>query len=1290
MLLDVCGPQYADTPVCCTSAQLKTLRDNIGRAELIIASCPACKNNFREFFCAFTCHPHQGAFVQVTSTQKTSTGQIGVKSVDFHVSSDFGSAFFDSCKDIKFGATNGYAMDLIGGGATNYTGFFKYLGDEKPLGSPFQIDFPITHPPELAIYDPKPRNCFDHDLSSRCTCIDCPDICTILPPLPPPDAASACSIGHISCLTFALTLIYGLVAAGFLGTLAFRKTRWGGKDRKYERVALTTDAASEQTPLSPRSHTRGLVGASSLQQYVDGDSVGSQSESRHLGRGAALLDPIDTVQPRHHRLNNFLRKSFFRLGLFASEKPYLTLALVFTAVGLLNIGWKNFQVETDPVRLWVAPDSESRIQKEYFDQHFGPFYRPQQIFVTSSSSEGGPVLSWDHLKFWAGVEKDIRALESEPNGYTLEDVCFKPAGPDGACVVQSIMAWFENDIDQYGSDAWAERFVDCSNAPAECLPDFQQPLMPHYVLGSVPADPENPSRFLDAQALVVNYVISDSLDAGTQERAVEWERALRKYLLDMQGSALEAGLKYTFSTGVSLEEELNRSANMDVRIVVLSYLAMFFYVSLTLGSGAAVRDEDGLFTTLKRWAVNFPQPSSRSRASSSAHSTDSRNTPSLLPRLPRGLFVRSKVVLGLFGISLVILSVASSVGFFSAIGVKVTLIIAEVIPFLVLAVGVDNVFILVHELDRQNQMHGPNALAFSAISPTSTVQRAQIESTNESDTGSVPTYLTAEERVARTLAKMGPSILLSTITEIVAFSLGALVPMPAVRNFALYAAGSVLLNAVLQVTVFVSALALDLRRTEVCFDTLPLLEVGLTRNQGQPSGLLPVSQVPSKDYATRCSSIKWAGTGCQVHSEAIRSLAFETLREGFCVTRVPGNIRPFRDFNPTHPTRSWYGICVASNEYQDLPRQFPDQKLALPSESYLVKYFEDMERYLDVGPPVYFVSRDVDVTVRAGQQHLCGHFTTCEEFSLANVLESERQQRGSSSFIAEPTASWVDDFLHWLDPAKESCCRVRKRNPAIFCRVTDSERLCQPCFKDREPMWDITMNGLPEGEEFMKYLRQWLSSPTTEECPLAGRASYGAALALKEDGSGVEASHFRTFHSPLRSQEDFIRSMEAARRISEDLSARTGTSVFPYSLHYVYFDQYLRIIGITKELLGLGLASVLIVTALLLGSWRTGLIVTGVVGLTIVSVMGVMGVWGINLNAVSLVNLVISLGIAVEFCAHVARAFMNVGSGLPIDHPSGQKERDERMGIALVDVGPSVCCFDRTWSGSVWSHPTTV
>ena len=214
---------------------------------------------------------------------------------------------------------------------------------------------------------------------------------------------------------------------------------------------------------------------------------------------------------------------------------------------------------------------------------------------------------------------------------------------------------------------------------------------------------------------------------------------------------------------------------------------------------------------------------------------------------------------------------------------------------------------------------------------------------------------------------------------------------------------------------------------------------------------------------------------------------------------------------------------------------------------------------------------------------------------------------------------------------------------------------------------------MPEGEEFIRFLMKWLDSPTDEECPLGGKAAYSSAVSLMGDYSGVQASHFGTFHSPLKTEDDFINAFAAAHRIADDISSKTGTHVFPYSSFYVFFDQYAHIIATTQEVLGLGLASVLLVTALLLGSWRTGTIVTGVVALTVVSVMGVMGVWGISLNAISLVNLVISLGIPVEFCSHVARAFMGAGVGLPEDHPAGQKERDERMWTALVDVGPSVC-----------------
>ena len=46
-----------------------------------------------------------------------------------------------------------------------------------------------------------------------------------------------------------------------------------------------------------------------------------------------------------------------------------------------------------------------------------------------------------------------------------------------------------------------------------------------------------------------------------------------------------------------------------------------------------------------------------------------------------------------------LLSVLASLGFFSYMKVEASLIILEVVPFLVLAVGVDNLFILVHSYE---------------------------------------------------------------------------------------------------------------------------------------------------------------------------------------------------------------------------------------------------------------------------------------------------------------------------------------------------------------------------------------------------------------------------------------------------------------------------------------------------------------------------------------------------------------------------------------------------------------
>jgi len=768
LMQSVCGPSYAvPDSVCCTQEQVETLSNRLQQAAPLIASCPACVNNFRSFYCDFTCSPDQSTFITVSSSQKTTSGKTAVKTVEYAVSEEFKEGFYDSCKSVQFGATNGFAMDLIGGGAKNASAFLSYMGDERPgLGSPFQINFPDD--PETP-YDRTPLNCADSSLESKCVCADCPSVCPTLPYIAPP-SAPRCHVGAVSCLTFSLLIVYSI---GVLLAILFYtwKQALRHRQRRYERVALLDPPLSPSTS-GPPNGLDGLVGRGD-----DSESGPSGSIHFRLGRGASLLDPMDHLQPKQNKINAALRRFFYRLGLSCARRPMETFALAAVAIALLNIGWKNFKVETDPVRLWVAPDSESALQKHYFDDTFGPFYRAEQIFVTMK--DGSTPVNHDTLDWWLGVEQEITQLAS-PSGVTLDQVCFAPMGQGTPCVIQSVSAWLGESLEEWGDD-WRNRVTTCANSPGECLPPFGQPIDPKLVLGGAEG------VWLDARALVISFVVNNYNDARVRP-AMEWESTLKDYL----GNLSHDNVNVHYITEISLEEELNKSTNTDVKIVVLSYLVMFLYVSLTLGGGLP----PSLLSATWRWVVYLPVLMRITKAS-----PDSRPPPRpTLSAIPTMLSVNSKFSLGLFGIVIVLIAVSSSVGLFSLLGVRVTLIIAEVIPFLVLAVGVDNVFILVHELDRQNSLHAAEPPA-----------HGDDDDSNHQPSPSLP----PEERVARAVARMGPSIALSAITETVAFALGALVPMPAVRNFAIYAAGSVFLGAVMQVTVFVSAMSLDLRRAEV-------------------------------------------------------------------------------------------------------------------------------------------------------------------------------------------------------------------------------------------------------------------------------------------------------------------------------------------------------------------------------------------------------------------------------------------------------------------------------------------
>ncbi|BFZ57662.1 niemann-Pick type C-related protein 1 [Savitreella phatthalungensis] len=1104
LVVEVCGDSYAKKDLCCDIAQVESLRDNLKKADPLISSCPACQRNFVEFFCAFTCSPEQASFLRIEEISKSNDGKDVVSHLSYYIDDESLAGFYNSCREVKFSATNGYAMDLLGGGATDGRGLARFLGRKSPVGSPIQIDFPTEVPTTMQSAHIDTVAC--DDAVYGCACIDCSGRCPKLPETSAP--GTTCLVGSMHCLSFAVALAYSL------GTIFFIVLYLRTRVRK-QAAAIWRDG--RPWSLTLRDDT--MVDESSITHVPEDESRGT------------------------YRLNSMLSDRFHQLGSFCAEFPYATVGACLLLSAALSGGWLRFHIETDPVKLWVAPSSAAAGEKIFFDENFGPFYRAEQIFLSNATDASSSVVTFDNLRWWFNLEEQIRSIRTD-SGVSIEDVCFKPT--DEGCVVQSVTGYWQARWSNVDEETWRDDLEACAGEPISCLPEFGQPLKPAFVLGG-----DLRRGALNAEALVSTLVLRNHNAEEGNSAALDWEQALQELLLRARHDAQDYGLRLSFSTESSLEAELSKSSNTDAKIVIASYLAMFLYASLALGSA--------------RQSV-------------------------------RAALIESKFSLGLAGIIIVLLSVSSAVGLFSFFGVSVTLIIAEVIPFLVLAIGVDNIFLLTHEFEVMDR------------------------------------GLTVETRVARTLSTVGPSILMSTSCEAIAFAAGTFVGMPAVRNFAIYATGAVVINAVLQVTAFPALMCLDARRVqEGRVDCAPCITIG---GYGQPEEEID-------DWLTHF----------------IRSRYAPYLMRPY----VKGSVLVI-----------FFSLAALALSLLPSMQMGLDQKLAVPSDSYLVDYFQDLAGLFNVGPPVYFIVRDANATDRTIQQAECGRFTSCQDFSLANVIEQERK-RPEISYLAEPADSWLDDFFYWLKPEFEMCCRVRKTDRDRFCGPEDAESLCVPCFAGKHPAWNISLAGMPQGTEFLRYLQHWLDSPTNEDCPVAGKAAYSSALVLDRMHTTIAGSAARSFHVPLRTQGDLINSYAASRRVAAEIRERTGLDVFPYSVHYVFFDQYSSILRLTTVLLGSSILAVWIISTILLGSPQTAIIVAITTAMIVLDVAGLMVLLDVSLNALSVVNLVICVGIGVEFCSHLARAYvMPIATSHDSYSMAYRTYRDHQAANALNRVGASV------------------
>lgn len=356
-----------------------------------------------------------------------------------------------------------------------------------------------------------------------------------------------------------------------------------------------------------------------------------------------------------------------------------------------------------------------------------------------------------------------------------------------------------------------------------------------------------------------------------------------------------------------------------------------------------------------------------------------------------------------------------------------------------------------------------------------------------------------------------------------------------------------------------------------------------------------------------------------------------------------------------------------------------DQKLSMPKDSYVYDYFKSLEKYLSVGVPVYFVVKGGQNYSSIDNQNIICASSGCNSDSLLSQINLATLQPDYTK-LAIPSNSWIDDYFDWL--SSEDCCHVFKNDTSSFC-PSDSDDLsgCISC-----PIQYQDNTNRPIESDFYKYLRFFLKDNPGIKCAKGGHAAYGQSLEIIESnkssaGYEIGATYFMAYHSVGLTSTDFIESLRHANEISANITKmmkeRASTwsdnkefidniEVFPYSVSYVFYEQYLTIWKDTIRNLCISLGTIFVVTFILLGlDFYTSFIVCFTIAMIVVNMFGAMYLLNIDLNAISLVNLVMAIGISVEFCAHTSRDFA----------VSLRGSRVNRAQHALAHMGSSVIFY---------------
>ena len=762
-----------------------------------------------------------------------------------------------------------------------------------------------------------------------------------------------------------------------------------------------------------------------------------------------------------------LEKQFEKLGKAVTLHPKATVLISLIGVSICATGLARFKFESKAFKLFVPQNSPSanalEIGSPFFQNSLN--VRQEEIILIPRNVNGNIIQKScmeDALEVMQNIEAipEFKRLCKEKPDFALPN-SFAHFNHCQKLSILEILGSVNNTtteiIQQRIKSALANVSLLMSNGK-----NMRRNLKEAFAGFKI----NQHNRSVSAKALRIVIFMQQGQNGSHEERIMQWEKEFIAKMKDLKSQLENTDLFYTAER--SLDDSIGESSSADVSLVSIAFTVMNTFVCLMLSKFInPIRGHNWLAFS--------------------------------------GLITNALGILAGIGVA-----VAFGVPFISLVGI---------VPFLVVSIGIDNMFILVDEYDRQ------------------------------------PDSMASRDRVKFTLSKIGATITMTALTDVLAFYVSTTTSFPAIRYFCIYIALCISFEFVLRMTLFIAFLTFD--------------SIRMHQNR---CDLLPCLKVRDQNCCNITSKMSLSSRVMQHYGRCLLQWPVKMLVIVLSLCMIVGGI---------------FG-CLHIND------AFNKSSLALP-DSYFKSYVKTFENTFPQTLPV-----DIQVTQKVDYS----------DPSVRREVTRSVKAACDTGYYLPTNVSWISSFEEYV---------TKLKMPA-------------------------------DGPNFTAALSAFLSTPEYRQYKLD---------VITDKSNKIVASRTIVFYKDNKGSEF---QKNAMTKLREKLKSKLSIDVTISSNAFIYFEQYAVVMN--EVIWNLAAVSIVIAFIMLPFCIHPLIVLILVVSLAalIVELFGLMYLWDIQLNSISMINLVMAIGFTVDYSFHVAHAFII----------SREDTADKRIIQALGSAGASV------------------